>query len=144
MPTQGDILGFTNIWYQPGFENPVIQTLGEEQIKIFSPAYFIASKLEAFKGRGNNDGRTSKDFEDIVFVLQNRSKIWKEITESESEVKDYLIRTFTELMKNPNIEEWAKVLIKEMTSETINRERIENFIKENLATASINSITDHL
>lgn len=107
MPTQGDILGFTNIWYQPGFENPVIRTLGEEKIKIFSPAYFIASKLEAFKGRGNNDGRTSKDFEDIVFVLQNRSTIWKEITESESEVKDYLIRTFTELMKNPNIEEWV-------------------------------------
>lgn len=37
----------------------------------------------------------------------------------------------------------SKVLIKEMTLETINRERIENFIKENLATASINSITDH-
>lgn len=107
MPTQGDILGFTNRWYQPGFENAVIQTLGEEQIKIFSPAYFIASKLEAFIGRGKLDGRTSKDFEDIVFVLQNRVKIWSELVDSNTEVFDYLKDKFTNLMSNPNFEEWV-------------------------------------
>lgn len=106
MPTQGDILGFTNRWYQPGLENAVTQTLGEEQIKIFSPAYFIASKLEAFIGRGNLDGRKTKDFEDIVYVLQNRSTIWTEFTESNSEVFEYLKDTFSNLMSNPNFEEW--------------------------------------
>ncbi len=107
MPTQGDILGFTNRWYQPGFENAVIHKLEEEQIKIFSSAYFLASKLEAFMGRGNLDGRTSKDFEDIVFVLQNRSSIWTELTKSNSEVFEYLKDTFTNLMSNPNFEEWV-------------------------------------
>jgi len=106
MPTQGDILGFTNRWYQSGFENATIHTLGEEHIKIFTPAYFLASKLEAFIGRGNLDGRTSKDFEDIVFVLQNRSTIWNELTESNSEVFEYLKDTFSNLMSNPNFEEW--------------------------------------
>ena len=62
MPTKSDILGFTNRWYQPGFKNAITHILGEEQIKIFSLPYFLASKLEAFVDRGNKDGRTSKDF----------------------------------------------------------------------------------
>ena len=49
----------------------------------------------------------AKIFEDIVFMLQNRSTIWKEIAESESEVFEYLIGTFSELMKNQYFEEWV-------------------------------------
>lgn len=107
MPTQSDILGFTNKWYQPGFENSISYNLSESEIKIFSPAYFLASKLEAFIGRGNLDGRLSKDFEDIVFVLKNRSSIWSELVDSNTEVFEYLKHTFANLMSNPNFEEWV-------------------------------------
>jgi len=107
MPTQSDILGFTNKWYQPGFENSISYNLSESEIKIFSPPYFIASKLEAFIGRGNHDGRTSKDFEDIVFVLQNRSSIWSELVDSNTEIFEYFKDTFANLMSNPNFEEWV-------------------------------------
>ena len=107
MPTQSDILGFTNKWYQPGFENSISYNLSESQIKIFSPPYFLASKLEAFIGRGNHDGRTSKDFEDIVFVIQNRLSIWSELADSNDEVFEYLKNTLSNLMSNPNFEEWV-------------------------------------
>lgn len=107
MPTNDDILGFTNRWYQPGFQHAIDYVLGKERIKIFNAPYFLASKLEAFNERGNKDGRTSKDFEDIVFILQNRSAIWKEIAESEREVFEYLRGSFIELMKNQNFEEWV-------------------------------------
>ena len=107
MPTQSDILGFTNKWYQTGFENSISYNLSESEIKIFSPAYFLASKLEAFIGRGNLDGRLSKDFEDIVFVLKNRLSIWSELVDSNTEVFEYLKHTFANLMSNPNFEEWV-------------------------------------
>lgn len=107
MPTQSDILGFTNKWYQPGFENSISYNLSESEIKIFSPPYFLASKLEAFIGRGNHDGRTSKDFEDLVFVLQNRLSIWSELADSNDEVFEYLKNTLANLMSNPNFEEWV-------------------------------------
>ena len=107
MPTQSDILGFTNKWYQPGYEHSISYNLSESEIKIFSPPYFLASKLEAFIGRGNHDGRTSKDFEDIVFVLQNRLSIWSELVDSDTEVFEYLKHTFANLMSNPNFEEWV-------------------------------------
>ncbi len=76
MPTNSNVLGFSNIWYPEGFKNAIEVELDSEiTIKIFSPEYFIASKLEAFKNRGGNDYRTSTDFEDIIYVLDNADKI---------------------------------------------------------------------
>ncbi len=106
MPTQSEALGFSNKWYQPAFENSIQHNLGDEQIRIFSPPYFIASKLEAFLQRGKNDGRTSTDFEDIVFLLENRSTIWEELKDVETSLSIYLKETFRKLMQNENFEEW--------------------------------------
>jgi len=69
-------------------------------VKILSAPYFIATKLEAFKGRGKNDGRTSSDFEDIIYVLENRKEIWKEMIEAKKELQDYLKFEFENLLKN--------------------------------------------
>jgi hypothetical protein len=107
MPTQSEALGFSNKWYQPAFDNSILYSLGDEKIRIFSPPFFIASKLEAFLQRGKNDARTSTDFEDIVFVLQNRSSIWSELVDSNTEIFEYLKDTFAYLMSNPNFEEWV-------------------------------------
>lgn len=107
MPTDEVVLGFSNKWYKEGFANLTAYQIDERtRVNIFSPAYFIASKLEAFKGRGNSDGRTSQDFEDIVFVLDNRKLIWQELNESREELKKYLKEEFSKLLNNRNIEEW--------------------------------------
>lgn len=80
IPTSGKILGFTNIWYKDVFVYAEERKIDEGYtIRIFSPAYFIDSKLEAYRGRGQNDGRMSSDFEDIVHVLNNRTAIWQEL-----------------------------------------------------------------
>lgn len=95
MPTHDDAIGFSNIWYPKGFENAVFYDLGEEnRIRIFSCPYFIASKLEAFKSRGNHDGRTSSDFEDIVFVLENNSLVWEEMDNADEDIRRYLLQKF--------------------------------------------------
>lgn len=112
MPTLPEVLGFTNPWYADGFSHAVDYTIDEFcMVKIFAPPYFIASKLEAFKTRGLNadgvpDGRFSRDFEDILFVLENRSTIWEEMNAAEPALKDYLISEFTRLLNNPFAEEW--------------------------------------
>lgn len=70
------------------------------------PEYFIATKLEAYKGRGERDGRTSSDFEDIVYVLNNRTTIWQELENASSEVRKYLKEEFKRLLDEPYIDEW--------------------------------------
>jgi predicted nucleotidyltransferase len=107
MPIEENALGFSNRWYRDGFANLTQYSLDTNTtVNIFTPPYFLASKLEAFRGRGKNDGRTSRDFEDIVFVLDNRSEIWKELQETKDVLKDYLQNEIRLLLANNNIEEW--------------------------------------
>jgi predicted nucleotidyltransferase len=107
MPTLEDILGFSNIWYGAGFKAAIEYRIDEfHTVKIFPSPYFIASKIEAFKNRGENDGRTSSDFEDIIFVLENRNSVWDEMNETDSSLKDYLKKEFTTLLQNQYLEEW--------------------------------------
>jgi len=76
MPTKDIAMGFENRWYPEGFKNAVDYNLdNEHRIKILSAPYFIATKLEAFNDRGKGDGRTSHDFEDIVYVMENRKNL---------------------------------------------------------------------
>lgn len=59
------VLGFTNRWYRAGIENATIHDLGEgNQSRMFDFPFFIAAKLEAFKGRENGDYYGSKDMEE--------------------------------------------------------------------------------
>ena len=110
MPTSEKVLGFSNKWYAPGFKLAVDFKIDKQHIvKIFPDAYFIASKLEAFKNRGKNDGRTSSDFEDIVFVLNYRDTIWKELQEADEIVKRYLRDEFIKLLSFNYIVEWIAV-----------------------------------
>ncbi|MEP6676401.1 MAG: nucleotidyl transferase AbiEii/AbiGii toxin family protein [Ferruginibacter sp.] len=108
MPTDDASIGFTNQWYPEGYKKAVDHTIDEATVvKILSAPYFIATKLEAFKGRGNKDGRTSHDFEDIIYVLENRSSIWNEMVKSDDEIKAYLKSEFKALLNNRHIQEWV-------------------------------------
>lgn len=105
MPLDQNVLGFSNKWYKEGFENAISYTIDEKHIiNILPAAYFIAAKLEAFQNRGN-DPRQSTDFEDIVYVLENRNTIWDELNETEGELREYLIDQFKGLENRNDYEE---------------------------------------
>jgi hypothetical protein len=77
-------------WFEPGFKNLMTYKLDEEvTIRVFPAPYFLATKFSAFNDRGN-DPRTSRDFEDIVYVLDNRMNIVDEVQNASSDVRDYL------------------------------------------------------
>ena len=81
MPTQEEILGFSNRWYLPAIKEAVPVLLkGDLTIRLVTPPYFLATKIEAFKGRGNDDYMASHDMEDLVTVLDGRSEIILEFT----------------------------------------------------------------
>jgi len=110
MPTEGNILGFKNKWYLAGFQNSILHSLSEkENIRIFNAIYFLASKLDAFNDRGNRDGRTSSDFEDIVYVLNNRNTIWKEMENAQEPVRSFLVTEFKKLLEQDYLYEWISV-----------------------------------
>ena len=105
MPTNSDVLGFSNRWYEEGFENAISIMLDDDEVKIFSFPYFIATKLEAFKNRGNNDFRFSSDFEDIVYVLENNSNSENQLSNLPEQLKEYFSKTFQDLINQQDWEE---------------------------------------
>ena len=110
MPTEANAIGFSNPWYKQGFATAVRCSLDENHsVRIFQPDYFLASKLEAFNSRGGGDGRWSSDFEDIVYVLNNRTTIWDELQAAKGDVSVYLAGQFRALLENDYIEEWIAV-----------------------------------
>jgi predicted nucleotidyltransferase len=106
MPTDASILGFTNRWYEEAIRYKVKATLDEQSsLYIFSAPYFLASKMEAFLGRGKGDLFASHDLEDIVYVLDNRPTLADEITNSPISVRTYLAEQFTKLVRRPLFKE---------------------------------------
>lgn len=55
-----------NTWFAPGFLLKESIEIEGQTIYILPLAYFLARKFEAYNNRGNNEPRTSHDFEDIV------------------------------------------------------------------------------
>jgi len=106
MPTDEKILGFSNRWYKEGMKQVFKYEFDDGiQIKLFEPPYFLATKFEAFKGRGK-DYRTSHDFEDIIYFLDNRRNWKDEILAADTEVREYLKKEFQRLLEDKFHEEY--------------------------------------
>jgi len=70
MPTDENILGFSNRWYPPAIKSSVtIELEPDLAIKIVTAPYFLGTKLDAFFGRGKGDYLTSHDMEDIINII---------------------------------------------------------------------------
>jgi predicted nucleotidyltransferase len=63
-------IGPTNRWYRDAFAEAAVHSLERNiQVRAITPLYFVATKLEAFRGRGAGDYQASHDLEDILTVL---------------------------------------------------------------------------
>jgi predicted nucleotidyltransferase len=106
MPTQEEILGFSNRWYLPAIANAdQLQLEDDLAIKLVSPPYFLATKIEAFNGRGGGDYLASHDMEDIITLLDGRLEIVTEIRNSSDDLKGFLSKTFRALLANADFRE---------------------------------------
>lgn len=91
MPTEADVLGFSNLWYKTVFDTYTCCELPSgSQINLICSPLFIATKLEAFHDRGNEDYGVSHDIEDIVTVIDGRIELMEEIERAPFDVKVYL------------------------------------------------------
>ena len=99
LPTQEEILGFTNQWYRMGVATA--QTLmlpSGVPIRVLRAPEFIATKLEAFYGRGGGDYLFSHDMGDIISVIDGRESLLREGLDSLSPLREYLAAQFQHLL----------------------------------------------
>ena len=104
MPTDASIIGFGNRWYGPALENAQRIKIGAQEIRLITAPYFLATKLEAFRGRGKNDFR-SHDLEDIVTVIDGRPEIVDEVHHAAGDLRKFLSDEFRALLSNREFRE---------------------------------------
>ncbi len=99
MPTDRNVLGFTNKWYVGAIANAVDCELEAGlTIHVVTPPYFCATKIEAFHGRGNGDYAGSHDLEDFLTVVDGRPELVAEIEATEATLRSYLAAEVRDLL----------------------------------------------
>lgn len=104
MPAENGPLGPTNKWFKLGFNNLCTVKTKDVEIKILPAPCYLATKFEAFNNRGK-DYRTSHDFEDIIYIIDNRTSIVDEVKDTNPEIKKYLQSQFLKLVNNISYDE---------------------------------------
>ena len=75
MPSEAGILGFHNRWYPLVVKTATRTILSKNtEILLISAQLFLATKFEAFRGRGRNDYLASHGIEDLITVIDGRQK----------------------------------------------------------------------
>jgi len=105
MASTDTMRGPTNRWYVIGFDSLQKITIKDVTIQILSAPCYLATKFEAFNHRGQNDYRTSHDFEDIIYVIDNRTTIVEEISKADDQIKEFLIEELIKVANSPYSEE---------------------------------------
>ncbi len=101
IPFEETPLGPTNSWLKPGFKKANLVKIGTAEIKILPVSLFLATKWEAFKSRGN-DPRTSSDFEDIIFIIDNNLEVVIDIKNAAADVIQFLREMSWEILNHPS------------------------------------------
>lgn len=102
MPALEQILGFSNRWYPLALATAVPVALPSSVVIRLVPApVFIATKLEAFAGRGNHDYLFSHDLGDLLAVLDGRATLITECRQSDARLQTYLRDWCARLLGTP-------------------------------------------
>jgi hypothetical protein len=102
MPSEPGILGFDNRWQSAAIPHAIARELPSgATIRAVSPPYLLATKLEAFKGRGNRDFLASRDFGDIIALVDGREELVHEVDQAPADVRDYIGDQLRALLADP-------------------------------------------
>ena len=101
---------------KPGFKKAYPIKIGNTEIKILPVSLFLATKWEAFKSRGN-DPRTSHDFEDIIYIIDNNIEVVQDIKEAEEDVQIFLKEMSVEILNHSSRNEIIECHVNPFTTE---------------------------
>lgn len=99
IPAEPSLAGFAGRWLGPAVEAAIDHWLQSGTvIRVVPPAYLLATKLEAFADRGADDCMTSRDFEDIILLVDSREELREELESAPDDLHAYVKRELNRIM----------------------------------------------
>jgi hypothetical protein len=91
MPADTRVLGFSSRWYPSALTSATEHRLPDgTPIRVVDAPHFLATKIEAFFGRGAGDFLSSKDMEDIVALVDGRPELHDEVREAPAALRAFI------------------------------------------------------
>ncbi len=101
MPLDKGILGFSNRWYREAMRTAEMMMIEPSlRIQRIAAPFFLATKLEAFKGRGARDYFASHDLEDLLSVVDGRPELMDEVRAASGDLRAYFALEFGALLRD--------------------------------------------
>ena len=102
MPTERAILGFANRWYAQAVRTARLVSLPSgTTIRLIHAPHFVASKLEAFLDRGNEDFLMSHDLGDVLAVIDGREELIAELRDADDDARRFVASTVARWLATP-------------------------------------------
>ncbi|QHB73130.1 hypothetical protein [Stenotrophomonas sp. 364] len=100
VPIEESILGFGNPWFEAAAREAVyFEMPSGRSIRHVTATYLLATKLGAFRGRGNGD-YMHHDIEDIVNLVDGRPSVVDEVIATGGDVREYIEEQFDALLSD--------------------------------------------
>ncbi len=91
MPTDPEILGFSNEWYGQAISTAETVTLDSgARLRAATPVLLVATKLCAWLGRGEGDLLRSLDIHDLLTLVNGRPELSEELEAAQPELRTYV------------------------------------------------------
>jgi predicted nucleotidyltransferase len=101
MPTHERVLGFGSRWYELALKTADAYALKDDlTIRLVTPSLFVATKLDAYRGRGNEDPLSSRDIEDLINLFDGRDDIVAQIARAATDVRTYIAGQIAQLLES--------------------------------------------
>ncbi len=126
MPSNQEVLGFTNPWYVSGMENTVQYRLPSGTvIRIFALPWFVATKMVAVRSRGGNDLRWSHDFEDVIYLWDCIPDFVDQLNGAPAFLLDWITQELKDWRAHPEIREAVECVVEQASPQRIHRILVE-------------------
>ncbi|CAN5472706.1 hypothetical protein BH20ACT15_BH20ACT15_02360 [soil metagenome] len=104
MPTDAALLGFENEWQREAFPRAVdVELPSGLRIRAVPPAFLLATKLEAYLGRGEGDLLGSADFADIVALVDGREELLAETRAAPRKLRAFVAATLEQVLADEHV-----------------------------------------
>ncbi len=91
MPVDKEVWGWESKWFAEALRHAQdVEPGGGGAIRVVTAPFLVATKLEAFKGRGASDWYASQDLEDIITLVDGRPEMIAEVAAAPLELRRYL------------------------------------------------------
>jgi nucleotidyltransferase AbiEii toxin of type IV toxin-antitoxin system len=105
VPLEARLAGLSGRWLKAAAQAAVLRTLPSGvEVRVVPPAWLAVTKFEAFADRGSDDCLSSRDFEDVVLLVDARAELAAELDALPDDARAYIRGEFGRVLVLPSFE----------------------------------------